>query len=61
MKIYSFTQKLFVFAILIGKEKGKGRRVNRRKSKQQKLRDSNKMFAKSTSWSLHLREGDSNG
>lgn len=47
MKIYSFTQKLFVFAILIGKEKGKGRRVNRRKSKQQKLRDSNKMFANS--------------
>jgi len=32
VNIYSFTQKLFVFAILIGKEK-KGRRANRRKQK----------------------------
>ena len=49
MNIYSFTQKLFVFVCYIDREgeEGEGKRANRRKSKKQKLRDSNKMFANS--------------
>lgn len=40
---------------------GKGRRVNRRRSKMEKLRDSNTIFvSKLSSQNLHLRGGDSN-